>query len=133
MSQHPDVIVVGAGVAGAATTYYLAKAGKRVLLLEAERPAFGASGRNPGFLWLQTKHAGVQMQLALAGRAFADGLADEVGDFGFRASGASSSIAIRASRPSPRPSSPTVAGPVSRLHTSIGRGSSSSARPSDHP
>jgi glycine/D-amino acid oxidase-like deaminating enzyme len=87
MSQHPDVIVVGAGVAGAATTYYLAKADKRVLLLEAERPAFGASGRNPGFLWLQTKHAGVQMQLALAGRAFADGLADEVGDFGFRTSG----------------------------------------------
>lgn len=82
-----DIIVVGAGIAGAATAYYLARRGQRVLLLDAERPAFGASGRNPGFLWLQTKSAGVPMDFALAGRHFAATLTDEVGAFGFRASG----------------------------------------------
>jgi glycine/D-amino acid oxidase-like deaminating enzyme len=87
MGQPADVIVVGAGIAGAATAYYLARQGQRVLLLEAERPAFGASGRNPGFLWLQTKQAGAQMAFALAGRAFAGQLADEIGDFDFRESG----------------------------------------------
>ena len=87
MSQRADIIVIGAGIAGAATAYYLAKSGQRVLLLDAERPAFGASGRNPGFLWLQTKQPGVQMALALHGRAFAAALEREVGDFGFRASG----------------------------------------------
>ncbi len=87
MSRSKDIIVVGAGIAGAATAYYLAKSGQRVLLLEAERPAFGASGRNPGFLWLQTKQAGDQMALALQGRAFTDTLENEVGAFGFRASG----------------------------------------------
>lgn len=87
MSNRKDIIVVGAGIAGAATAYYLAKAGQRVLLLDAERPAFGASGRNPGFLWLQTKQPGDQMALALQGRAFAGLLENEVGAFGFRASG----------------------------------------------
>ncbi len=87
MGRSKDIIVVGAGIAGTATAYYLAKSGQRVLLLEAERPAFGASGRNPGFLWLQTKQAGDQMALALQGRAFANGLENEFADFGFRASG----------------------------------------------
>ncbi len=34
MAQHYDVIVLGAGIMGAATTYHLSKAGQRVLLLE---------------------------------------------------------------------------------------------------
>ncbi len=52
MPQRSDVVVVGAGVAGAATACFLAKAGLGVRLLEAEQPGFGASGRNPGFLFL---------------------------------------------------------------------------------
>jgi glycine/D-amino acid oxidase-like deaminating enzyme len=83
----PDVIVVGAGIAGAATARYLAAAGVRTLVLEAATPGFGASGRNPGFLWLQTKSHGEQMALALAGRGFADRLCEELEDFGFRACG----------------------------------------------
>lgn len=82
-----DIIVVGAGIAGAATAYYLAERGQRVLLVETARPAFGASGRNPGFLWLQTKAAGVAMDFALAGRRFAEEIARDIGGFGFRASG----------------------------------------------
>ncbi len=82
-----DIIVVGAGIAGAATAYYLSERGHRVLLLESVQPAFGASGRNPGFLWLQTKSAGLQMDFALAGRQFATTIAQDIGDFGFRACG----------------------------------------------
>lgn len=88
MSRHQhDIIVVGAGIAGAATAYYLSERGHRVLLLETAHPAFGASGRNPGFLWLQTKAAGVAMDFALAGRRFAEEIARDIGGFGFRASG----------------------------------------------
>jgi len=46
---HPDVIVLGAGIVGAATAYFLAQKDFRVLLIEGEAPAWGASGRNPGF------------------------------------------------------------------------------------
>jgi len=82
-----DVIVVGAGVVGAGTAYALAKAGLRVTLLEGERPGFGASGRNPGFLWMQSKAAGATLDVSLIALRFQQELGAEVGDFGFRACG----------------------------------------------
>ena len=72
-----DIIVLGAGVVGAATAYFLAKKGFRILLIEGESPAWGASGRNPGFQWLHTRKAGIQMELGLAGRRLADELRDD--------------------------------------------------------
>jgi glycine oxidase len=44
MAAGPDVIVVGAGVMGCGTAYWLAKAGYKVLVLEPEGIASGASG-----------------------------------------------------------------------------------------
>jgi glycine/D-amino acid oxidase-like deaminating enzyme len=82
-----DVIVVGAGIVGASTAYFLAQKGFRTLLIEGESPAWGASGRNPGFLWLHTRKAGIQMQLGLAGRRLADRLCEELDDFEMRPSG----------------------------------------------
>lgn len=82
-----DVIVVGAGIAGTATALYLARAGRRVTLIDQQHPAWGASGRNPGFLWLQTKAAGTSMHFALAGRAFAETLSAEMPPYGFRPCG----------------------------------------------
>lgn len=41
-----DVCVVGAGIAGCSTALHLAEKGYRVVLLEAERIAWGASGRS---------------------------------------------------------------------------------------
>lgn len=43
-----DIVVVGAGVAGAALSLHLAELGVRTVLLEAAQPADAASGRNAG-------------------------------------------------------------------------------------
>lgn len=45
-----EVVVVGGGILGAMTTYWLARAGARPLLIEGALPAAGASGRNGGLL-----------------------------------------------------------------------------------
>ncbi|MGI8929872.1 MAG: NAD(P)/FAD-dependent oxidoreductase [Candidatus Limnocylindria bacterium] len=43
-----EVIVVGAGMLGASAAFHLARAGMRPLVIEANSPANGASGRNAG-------------------------------------------------------------------------------------
>ena len=45
-----DVCVVGGGIAGCAAALELAERGQRVVLLEAQRIGWGASGRNGGFV-----------------------------------------------------------------------------------
>jgi gamma-glutamylputrescine oxidase len=45
-----DVAVVGAGLLGAATSYWLAQKGLAVVLLERTAPAYGATGRNGGIV-----------------------------------------------------------------------------------
>src|SRR5712692_738048 len=45
-----DVAVVGAGIAGIATAYFLASAGASVVVLEPRGVAEAASGRNAGFV-----------------------------------------------------------------------------------
>ncbi len=45
-----DVAVIGGGLLGAATCYWLAKEGVRVALLERDALAAGATGRNGGFV-----------------------------------------------------------------------------------
>ena len=87
MGRLSDFLVIGAGIAGVATARHLARSGFSVELIEARRPAWGASGRNPGFLWLLTKPAGIAMEFATAGRRYAEGLSLELPDYGFRACG----------------------------------------------
>jgi sarcosine oxidase subunit beta len=45
-TSHPDVLVVGAGIAGAATAFHLAESGVSVTLVERSTPASGPSGRS---------------------------------------------------------------------------------------
>jgi len=45
-----EVAIVGAGIAGIATAYHLARAGMKAVVLEARTVAEAASGRNAGFL-----------------------------------------------------------------------------------
>ncbi|MEN9934742.1 MAG: hypothetical protein RLZZ387_1321 [Chloroflexota bacterium] len=49
-----DVIVVGGGLLGACTAYWLARRGARPVLLEREAPGAGATGRNGGFVTVGT-------------------------------------------------------------------------------
>lgn len=49
-SIETETCVIGGGLAGLNTALGLAERGKRVVLLEAKRIAFGASGRNGGFV-----------------------------------------------------------------------------------
>lgn len=43
-------VVVGGGIVGSATAYFLAKQGHDVVLIERVHPAHGATGRNGGFI-----------------------------------------------------------------------------------
>ncbi|MEZ5661759.1 MAG: FAD-binding oxidoreductase [Burkholderiaceae bacterium] len=43
-----DAVVIGAGFTGLSTAWHLARAGVRTVLLEAQAPGWGASGRNNG-------------------------------------------------------------------------------------
>lgn len=45
-----DVVVVGAGVAGASTALHLASAGVKVAVVEAEQPGAGATGQSGGLV-----------------------------------------------------------------------------------
>ncbi len=82
-----DAIVVGAGIVGAATAYFLAQRRKRVILLDEHFPGFGASGRNGGYIWTHMRAPGVQMDMALKSRAIFDAFARDLDDFEFRPSG----------------------------------------------
>jgi sarcosine oxidase subunit beta len=50
MTETADVIVVGAGIQGASLAFHLARRGTRVLVLEREIVAAGATGRSSGFV-----------------------------------------------------------------------------------
>ena len=62
-----DVAIVGAGIAGVATAYFLASSGAKVVVLEARGVAEAASGRNAGFLL-----AGVAENFVAASRRYGD-------------------------------------------------------------
>lgn len=82
-----DVLIVGAGIVGAATAYFLSQRRRRVTLIDAKYPGFGASGRNGGYIWLHYRAPGPQLQLALASRGIYDSFINELDDFEFRPSG----------------------------------------------
>jgi glycine/D-amino acid oxidase-like deaminating enzyme len=83
-----DVVIVGGGIVGASCAYFLARAGLKPHLLEREHLAWGASGRNAGFIWLSLRPPGIQLELARAGAALYPEIAEDVGnDFEYRKNG----------------------------------------------
>lgn len=66
-------VVIGGGLLGAATSYWLARSGVEVILLERTGIAYGATGRNGGFVSVGTAEGYLDV-IALLGREAARGL-----------------------------------------------------------
>lgn len=71
-----SVIVVGSGIIGAATAYFLAERGVAVRLVDASAPAAGATGAADGAVSVASKHPGPMMTAALKGVALYRDLAE---------------------------------------------------------
>ena len=83
-----SVIVVGAGLVGTSTAYFAAREGMKVTVLEQQHVAYGASGRNPGFVWLHCRNPGWALDVSFAGRRLYDELREDLPQpFEFRAEG----------------------------------------------
>jgi sarcosine oxidase subunit beta len=61
-----DAIVIGGGVIGTSTGYYLSKKGVKTLLLEAGSLGDGSSSACDGFVIMQSKSPGPHLSMALA-------------------------------------------------------------------
>ncbi len=60
-SVSADVVIIGAGYCGLSAALHLAEAGRSVVVVEAEQPGFGGSGRNnghcvPEWAWQEPDH-----------------------------------------------------------------------------
>lgn len=62
--QEAEVVVIGGGVLGSSVAYFLARAGKKVVLVEKGCKAGEASGANAAFVWSITRKPGIDIRLA---------------------------------------------------------------------
>ncbi|MGW7679226.1 NAD(P)/FAD-dependent oxidoreductase [Kribbella sp. NPDC054772] len=68
-SMTPDVVVVGAGVVGAACAEALSAAGVRVMVIDRDGPAAGTTASGEGNVLVSDKEPGPELELAIASRA----------------------------------------------------------------
>ncbi|AJT42291.1 NAD(P)/FAD-dependent oxidoreductase [Psychromicrobium lacuslunae] len=64
-NEMDDLVIIGAGIVGAACAYYAAKAGLSVTVIEQGSIASGTSSRGEGNLLVSDKEAGPELDLAL--------------------------------------------------------------------
>src|SRR5918999_1089333 len=76
----PDVVVVGAGIVGAACAHFLTRAGARVLLCERSHPGSGSSGACEGNVLAWDKELRHELPLAIRSAELWSTLASELPD-----------------------------------------------------
>ncbi|MFJ3787558.1 NAD(P)/FAD-dependent oxidoreductase [Kitasatospora sp. NPDC090091] len=76
----PDLVVVGAGVVGAACAYYAARAGLAVVVVDRGPVAGGTTGAGEGNLLVSDKEPGPELDLALLSTRLWQDLAEELGE-----------------------------------------------------
>lgn len=79
MNASREIVVVGGGVVGAALTYYLAKSGARVTLIERDSPGVGVSGASFGYINAAQKRPEHYHRLSRLGVEAYDALEEELG------------------------------------------------------
>jgi glycine/D-amino acid oxidase-like deaminating enzyme len=67
-SDNHHIVIIGAGIIGAAAAYFLSQHGASVTVLEGEAPAAGATGASDGAVSVGTKRPGPMMQIARRAR-----------------------------------------------------------------
>ncbi len=78
MKKIADVVIVGGGLIGCASAYYLARRGMGVVLLERGQVGEGASGACEGFISLQSKRPGRPLEMARRSAEMYAGLSAEL-------------------------------------------------------
>jgi len=78
-SPSPDVIVIGAGLVGAACAYYLGAAGMRVEVIDRGGIASGTTSAGEGNILVSDKHPGPELALALYSARLWHEVADDLG------------------------------------------------------
>ncbi|WP_440099133.1 NAD(P)/FAD-dependent oxidoreductase [Streptosporangium sp. H16] len=78
----PDVVVIGAGVVGAACAYYAARAGLDVVVVDRGAVAGGTTGAGEGNILVSDKEPGPELDLALLSNRLWRDLAGAGGDDG---------------------------------------------------
>lgn len=79
MPQNPDVIVIGAGVVGAATALSLTNAGLKVLVLDRGNVAQGTTSAGEGNILVSDKEPSPELDLALRSKNAWFELSEEIG------------------------------------------------------
>src|SRR5690606_9953662 len=82
-----DVVVIGAGVVGAACAWYATTAGLKVTVIDRASVAGGTTGAGEGNLLVSDKPAGPELDLALHSLALWADLATEIGGFEYEPKG----------------------------------------------
>ena len=88
MKGHFEVIVIGGGIIGLSSGYYLSRSGRKVLVLDRGEFGSGSSGACDDMILLQSKNPGVTLELAMESLELYRKLEGELGvDLGFKQMG----------------------------------------------